>query len=259
MKFLAKLFGGKSEKPDAAPAVVAAALDTEAEAQTSETSPNVDVPDVDVTTPAPADAAILESVKDNVATAKKSATNIWDMDDDESGDAQAAIEAPVKNRRRRNATRLIGFDPSDGAEATDLFETDVTKTDQAAMQFPTGWLMVVEGEGRGYVFGLTAGLNQVGRGAENSISLDFGDTAVSRKNHFAVVFDEEERKFILGHGGKSNIIRLNGKAVISNEDLSDGDKIKVGSTVLQLKTLVGDDFDWSEPDNAEELDDVAIA
>lgn len=256
MKFLSKLFGSKSEKPRVDPAVVASAI----HAETGEASKpaKVEVPDIDVANSAPADAAILKSVKDNVAAAKDSAVNIWDMDDEDSAEAQAAVEAPVKNRRRRNATRLIGFDPSDG-EPTDLFEQDVTKTDQAAMQFPTGWLMVVEGEGRGYVFGLTTGLNQVGRGAENSISLDFGDTAVSRKNHFAVVFDEEERKFILGHGGKSNIIRLNGKAVISNEDLSDGDKIKVGSTVLQLKTLVGDDFDWSEPENAEDLDDVAIA
>ena len=255
MKFLAKLFGSKSEKPNVDPAVAASA----ANAESSEPSKpaKVEVPDIDLT-PAPAEAAILKSVNENVAAAKEAAVNIWDMDDDDTAEAQAAVEAPVKNRRRRNATRLIGFDPSDG-EPSDLFEQSVPQTDQAAMQFPTGWLLVVEGEGRGYCFGLTTGLNQVGRGAENSISLDFGDTAVSRKNHFAVVFDEEERKFILGHGGKSNIIRLNGKAVISNEDLSDGDKIKVGSTVLQLKTLVGDDFDWSEPDNAEELDNVAIA
>lgn len=257
MKFLSKLFGSKSEKPLVEPAVVASALNAEKSAAKAKPALAA-APEVD-TTPAPADAAILKSVKDNVAAAKDSAVNIWDMDDDDSAEAQAAVEAPVKNRRRRNATRLIGFDPSDGAEPTDLFDTDVTKTDQSAIQFPTGWLLVVEGEGRGHCFGLIAGLNQVGRGAENSISLDFGDTAVSRKNHFAVVFDEEERKFILGHGGKSNIIRLNGKAVISNEDLSDGDMIKVGSTVLQLKTLVGDDFDWSEPENAEELDDVAIA
>ena len=255
MKFLSKLFGSKSEKPKVDPAVVASAVN--AESGEPSKPAKVEVPDIDLT-PAPAEAAILQSVKENVAAAKESAVNIWDMDEDDTAEAQAAVEAPVKNRRRRNATRLIGFDPSDG-EPTDLFEQSVPQTDQAAMQFPTGWLLVVEGEGRGYCFGLTTGLNQVGRGAENSISLDFGDTAVSRKNHFAVVFDEEERKFILGHGGKSNIIRLNGKAVISNEDLSDGDKIKVGSTVLQLKTLVGDDFDWSEPDNAEELDDVAIA
>lgn len=255
MKFLSKLFGSKPEKPQVDPSVVTAALNAE-NGEASQPA-QVAVPDIDPT-PGPAEAAILKSVKDNVAAAKETAVNIWDMDDEDSAEAQAAVEAPVKNRRRRNATRLIGFDPSDG-EAADPFAQDVTQTDQAAMQFPTGWLMVVEGEGRGYVFGLTTGLNQVGRGAENSISLDFGDTAVSRKNHFAVVFDEEERKFILGHGGKSNIIRLNGKAVISNEDLSDGDKIKVGSTVLQLKTLVGDDFDWSEPENAEELDDVAIA
>ena len=256
MSFLSKLFGGKSERTPAQPVVTAAVkdLDERVEADTLK-SETADV----IETPPASEDAVLKSVAnrvESVAAAKDAAVNIWDMDDDES--AEVAVDAPVKNRRRRNATRLIGFDTSDG-EATDLFEQEAVTTNHAAMQFPTGWLLVVEGEGRGYCFGLTSGLNQVGRGAENSIQLDFGDTAVSRKNHFAVVFDEEERKFVLGHGGKSNIIRLNGKAVISNEDLADGDQIKVGGTVLQLKTLCGEDFDWTQSDSAEEDEDVAIA
>ena len=258
MSFLSKLFGGKSERTPSQPVVTAAVneLDERVEADTLKS----EMPDVIETLPA-SEEAVLKSVAnrvESVAAAKDTAVNIWDMDDDESAEAAAVVDAPVKNRRRRNATRLIGFDTSDG-EATDLFEQDAAKTNHAAMQFPTGWLLVVEGDGRGHCFGLTSGLNQVGRGAENSIQLDFGDTAVSRKNHFAVVFDEEERKFVLGHGGKSNIIRLNGKAVISNEDLADGDQIKVGGTVLQLKTLCGEDFDWTQADSAEEDEDVAIA
>lgn len=184
--------------------------------------------------------------------------NIWDVDDDDTAIVEAAIAAPTPTRRRRNATRLIGFEHSDDA-VTDLFDQKSNDGDHAALMFPVGWVLVIEGEGRGTCYGLTKGLNQVGRGEENSITLDFGDTSISRKNHCAIVYDDEERKFILGHGGKSNIVRLNGKAVISNEDLADGDTVKVGSTVLQLKTLCGPDFDWSEKGTEEEQVNVAIA
>lgn len=252
MKFLKSLFGGKSDTAVSAPAPApkpAAAPAPEA--------PVMARPDV----PSANDTATLKAVSASVTSADKAASdavNIWDMDDDDD----VAVDAPVKNRRRRNATRLIGFEHSDDA-VVDLFEGKATAADQSMMQFPVGWLLVMEGEGRGYAFGITTGLNQVGRGEENSIQLDFGDSSISRKNHFAVVYDEEERKFILGHGGKSNIVRLNGKAVIANEDLKDGDTIKVGATVLQLKTLCGPDFTWVQDSAADEdeegQDDVAIA
>lgn len=184
--------------------------------------------------------------------------NIWEMNEDDSALVEAENSAPTKSRRRRNATRLIGFEHSDTG-VTDLFDQTLSDADQKTLQFPVGWVLVVEGEGRGNCFCLASGLNQVGRGEENSITLNFGDTSISRKNHFAIVYDDEERKFILGHGGKSNIVRLNGKAVVSNEDLADGDTIKVGDTLLQLKTLCGPNFDWSEGENDEEQVNVAIA
>lgn len=244
MKFLTKLFGGSSSS--ASKAAVA---------------PQRVQPGAEPTalTPRPSDAQTLKAVAEQVNEAAAESKSIWDMEDDSAAEAAAAA-APAKNRRRRNATRIVGFDNSDG-DVVDLFDQGGTKSEQKALQFPVGWLLVVQGDGRGHCFGLTTGLNQVGRGDTNAIQLDFGDNAISRQNHFSVVYDEEERKFLLGHGGKSNIIRLNGKAVISNEDLADGDKIKVGSTVLQLKVLCGADFDWSETagDDEEGHDDVAIA
>lgn len=230
MSFLSKFFGSK--KP----------------AEVKETVSNVVAEKVK-----PAD------VQPEPAPAPAPEVNIWDMEEDDNSIIEAALEAPpVKSRRRRNATRLLGFEHSEES-VVDLFDQKATDENQAALQFPVGWVLVVEGDGRGHCYGLTKGLNQVGRGEENSIKLDFGDTSISRKNHFAIVYDDEERKFILGHGGKSNIIRLNGKAVISNEDLNDGDTIKVGGTLLQLKTLCGPDFDWSEEKNDEEQENVAIA
>jgi len=102
-------------------------------------------------------------------------------------------------------------------------------------------------------------MSQIGRGEDQAVPLDFGDMSISRNNHAAVVFDGASRTFMLGHGGKTNIVRLNDQPVISNESLTDGDKIKIGETTLQLKTLCGDDFDWSSTEDGEEREDVAIA
>ena len=188
--------------------------------------------------------------------------NIWDLEEDEETDspaeAQPAAPSRAATRRNRNRTRLIGFDKSDG-DVVDLFDETPAVAPSSQAMFPVGWLLVVDGEGRGNCFSLVSGMSQIGRGEDQAIRLDFGDTAISRNNHAAIVYDADTRKFILGHGGKANIVRLNGQPVISNEDLSDGDRIKIGSTTIQLKVLCGADFDWSNTQGGEERDDVAIA
>lgn len=244
MKLFAKLFGGKST-----PAASTAPVQEPAKDITSTAIPAP-------TEPTPEAAA--QALAENVAQQSAEDENIWELSDEDSAVLQAAAQPAPRARRRRNATRLIGFEHSDET-VVDMFDQPASTAGQDPVKFPVGWMLVVEGEGRGHAFGLVSGLNQVGRSDENSISLDFGDNAISRTNHFAVVYDDEERKFILGHGGKSNIVRLNGSAVISNEDLSDGDKIKVGDTVLQLKTLCGPDFEWAAKEDQEGKVNVAIA
>jgi len=219
---------------------------------------------------AKADELAQEISQTAVAAAAETAeasVNIWDMDVDaqqeEKGDVTIIPTSPENNRAkargRRNRTRLIGFDKSDG-DVVDLFDETPQAAASATVQFPVAWLLVVEGPGRGHSFPLVAGMSQIGRGEDQSVRLDFGDNAISRQNHAAIVYDPENRKFMLGHGGKANIVRLNDQPVISNEDLSDGDRIKIGDTLIQLKTMCGEDFDWSDTaGDDEEREDVAIA
>ena len=121
--------------------------------------------------------------------------------------------------------------------------------------FPFGWLVVVAGPGRGEFVSLQSGVSQIGRDEDQAVQLDFGDTTISRQNHAAIAFDEEEASFFIGHGGKSNLVRLNGKPLLSTELMKNGDQIKIGETTLRLVTLCGKDFSWSDgsgkasPDN----------
>lgn len=259
MKFLNGIFGrkdgGNSDTQSAAPSSM------DRNDASVDRSSVVDMFDM-----AASEDASTDGFGQSDASATSDSVNIWDLEGETAAptpapEAAPAVAAPdrASARARRNRTRLIGFDKSDG-DVVDLFDEDKKVAPAERVQFPVGWMLVIEGPGRGHCFALTAGMAQIGRAEDQAIQLDFGDAAISRNNHAAIVFDPEESKFLLGHGGKANIVRLNGKPVISNEDLADGDKISIGDTVLQLKTLVGADFTWDDTNSEEDLDDdVAIA
>lgn len=168
---------------------------------------------------------------------------------------QAMASAP---RRRRTKTRLIGFDQGEG-QVVDLFGESDNNAKVNTVKFPVGWIAVVEGKGRGEVFALQTGMSQIGRGEDQAVRLDFGDTAISRSNHAAIVYDPEMHKFLLGHGGKSNVVRLNDQPLISNEVIKTGDLIRIGETTLKFVALCDEKFNWDDDKTSKGSDDVEIA
>ncbi|MEC7256841.1 MAG: FHA domain-containing protein [Pseudomonadota bacterium] len=157
-------------------------------------------------------------------------------------DAAPAPRAPAGRVR----TRLLGFTGGETALPRDPMDAAADAKSEPRVAFPVGWIVVARGPGRGAHFPLASGVSLIGRGEDNSVCLDFGDTAISRQNHAAIAYDDEARAFYLGHGGKSNIIRLNGRPVLSTEEMHNGDEIRIGETVLKLVALCGADFTWTE-------------
>lgn len=196
---------------------------------------------------------------------------IWEMADEVASEVEKvrAEEPPEKfvevstaiaGRAGRSAgrvkTRLLGFQAGD-AGPRDVFEESAAKAEKdsapgvgAPTQFPAGWIVVIGGPGRGACFTLHPGVSQIGRGEDQAVRLDFGDTSISRNNHAAVAYDDEQGKFYLGHGGKSNLVRLNGKPVLSTEEMANGDEIRIGETALKFVALCGEDFTWASQGNA---------
>jgi len=119
--------------------------------------------------------------------------------------------------------------------------------------------VIVSGPGRGAAFPVMRGISQIGRGADQTISLDFGDMAVSRQNHAAIAYDPATHQFHLGHGGKSNLVRLNGKPLLTTSVVGDRDVIQIGETTLMLKVLCTPDFNWSAVASEGDGNDMAIA
>lgn len=174
-----------------------------------------------------------------------------------SAPAGEASDGPVPRKRRRNAnakTRLIGFDTSDG-RVVDLFDEEKTTSDAGRFQFPVAVVMITKGPGHGESFALKSGMSQIGRNEDQAVCLDFGDTAISRENHAAIVYDPKTHEFLLGHGGKSNIVRLNGRPVVSTCDLNNGDEIEIGETQLRFAALCSPEFNWETTETEEGMDD----
>ncbi len=162
--------------------------------------------------------------------------------------ATAPAPAPAaSDRRGRVKTTFLGFERAD-THVQDLIETTepIDKTESAQQTFPVGWLVVTAGPGRGTSITLSEGLMQIGRNDDQAIQLDFGDTGISRSNHAVIAYDPEDRKCYLGHGGKANLVRLNGKPVLSTVALASGDLIRISETSIRFTAFCDDGFDWRD-------------
>lgn len=194
---------------------------------------------------------------------------IWDLEDETPKPAVAEVpEAPAPEPRRatRTKTRVLGFEAQpaavvplfDGIESPAIVPA-APAPGKGYVMFPTGWLVVKDGPGKGASFALSQGISQIGRGADQTISLDYGDMAISRQNHAAIAYDATTHVFHVGHGGKSNLVRLNGRPLLATETAADGDEIQIGETTLVLKVLCSPEFNWSSYAAEGDEHDMAIA
>ena len=282
MKFLRSIFGRNAAEPvkpsapvEIAPDPVLAALaELEVkrlrEALAASASANAPQPDPQAE-PDYQSARPNRVVKAKAPLADRSsspAISIWDVEENEVARMVPASLAAEPERRRptRTKTRILGFElqPAsvvplfDEAERTPVSAAPATPG-QGHVMFPAGWLIVKAGPGRGTAFALSQGVSQIGRGSDQTVALDFGDMAISRQNHAAIAYDAGSHQFHVGHGGKSNLVRLNGKPLLSTETVGDGDEIQIGETTLILKVLCTPAFNWSASEAGGDGHDVAIA
>lgn len=137
-------------------------------------------------------------------------------------------------------TRMVsGHAPSSEDKPSEIKQHDLA----------VGWVVVVEGPGRGCTKEIFYGMNSIGRGLDERIPLDFGDTSISRDSHAYIVFDEKQCEFYIQHGGKSNLVRLNDTPVLAPATLNAHDMIELGETKLMFIPLCGDGFKWEDSSN----------
>lgn len=145
-------------------------------------------------------------------------------------------------------TRLVGSRRKQADQ--DRLQEQADKTD--AMDDPVvGWLVIIQGPGKGRALKLGYGANSIGRGETNRISLNFGDDQISRDQHTTVTYDPRGKKFYVQQGSGTNLTYLDDEPVLAPTELSARNDITLGNTVVRFVPFCGEDFDWQSTENDE--------
>lgn len=148
------------------------------------------------------------------------------------GDGRRAKGTTMDPRRRGTRLHRPGFEDQE---------------DDAADNGPvTGWLVVIDGPGRGRAVELGFGLNTIGTSADNRVQLDFGDVAISRDDHFSIAYDPIHKKFHLIRGRGMNLVYVDDTPLTDARELAPHADIVVGATQLRFIPLCGPDWAWPE-------------
>lgn len=107
-----------------------------------------------------------------------------------------------------------------------------------------GWIVCIEGPARGIDYRLHSGYNYIGS-YTGDIRIQ-GDMEISRKDHALIAYDGSERVFYIGPAGGRELIKVNGKTVITAAELKSYDIITIGGTKLMFVALCGEGFDWND-------------
>ena len=111
---------------------------------------------------------------------------------------------------------------------------------------PVGWLVIIDGPGKGRVVTLGMGYNSIGRDQTARVSLDYGDAMISRTNHGAITYDPRSRKFYVQHGDGTNLTYANDEPVLAPRELEPSTHLQLGKTVLRFVPLCGVGFSWED-------------
>ncbi len=156
------------------------------------------------------------------------------------GDDKTRILRPSGSKLEDNSEQTVLVRPSSKGKRDEGAEDPVDGP-------VVGWLVVLEGPGRGRSVTLGYGMNPIGRDTSNRISLPFGDQSISRHKHATITYEPRAKKYYIQHGESNNLTYLGEEPVLAPALLEGGELIRLGdNTVLKFVPLCGEDFDWED-------------
>lgn len=155
----------------------------------------------------------------------------------------------AKSDGENDKTRAASNDDGKTKLAGRPTRSDSVTTEQGKGMFDpvTGWVVIVDGPGKGNSHRLGYNQNHIGRNPNNRIGLAYGDEEISREGHCSITFDPKGKKFYLSQGSSgSNLTYLEGEGmpVLAPAMLTGGEIIIIGKTKLKFIPLCGEDFYW---------------
>jgi hypothetical protein len=112
-----------------------------------------------------------------------------------------------------------------------------------------GWLAIIAGPGLGEILSLEYGVNDIGRGTDVRVQLDFGDEMIAGGDrsitiYAAIIYTARTRRFYLQSVAAETW--LNERLVNASIELIGGEILRLGQTRLRFVPLCGPDFDWRD-------------
>lgn len=156
------------------------------------------------------------------------------------GDGGAKTRLLAKELDVSGVTRLVSPPQASDADKSEKAQPEIQQIAPLV-----GWLVVVDGPGRGTGIPFGAGMNAIGRGADNAVVLDFGDEEIAESPHAYIVYDEENRSFHITHAGQNSVVRLDDQPLLEAKHMDNGAQVRIGQTTLRFSAFCGPDFDWS--------------
>lgn len=156
-------------------------------------------------------------------------TRLFD-DENHSNNNTSAPNEGKKTRVLRGGTTLA-----------DVFGDD---DNEGAAEPVVAWLVIVAGPGKGHAMEMSYGMSSVGRGADNRLSLDFGDDRISETEHFSIAYDGENRNFHIVPGRGKNLVYIQDAPLLNSQLLEPHTELRVGATTLRFVPLCSKDWDW---------------
>jgi hypothetical protein len=139
--------------------------------------------------------------------------------------------------RRSQGTKLFGHDELPGVleEAADALNDPVC-----------GWLVIVDGPGRGNFIPVGYGQNTIGRNQGERICVNYGDEQISRESHCFIVYEPNEREFTVMRGMAKGLTYINQKVVLEPRPIHSGELLRIGATTLRFMAFCGPEYDWQD-------------
>lgn len=123
-------------------------------------------------------------------------------------------------------------EPAGGDDTLDDISTQILRDKSNQV---IGKLTVVEGAAAGQSANVYSGTNQIGRGSDMRVQLNFGDDTISRQQHAVITFDAAKGEARIYDGGKPGGVWVNDSRVTGDTDIKFGDTVKLGDTVLRFE------------------------
>ncbi len=130
-----------------------------------------------------------------------------------------------------NETRIVRPGVSGSGEALDDISTQLIRDKSNAV---VAKLTITGGPGAGNAVSIFSGTNQIGRGDDMRVQINFGDDTISRQQHAVITYDAKNLEVRIYDGGRPGGLWVNGERVTADAQVRLGDLIKLGETTLRL-------------------------